>query len=618
MSIRQNTLDLWRRAAPFRFLVIGATVFTALALFSGRGGGGSGSGAPPAPVQTAATSPGAATAPAASAPAASGASRAAAGSCGPQGQLALQAPIVVSATGQTPSNVSMPAATQPGGMPPQVQSRFTQFVTRVDAANLEQRMGERCVRMDGALGLLASDDYPYADCFQDGERKLVLAQTCATDLAASETRFERLLSAYGERTADRSAARTEELALSRQRMTDFDRTREKWALNDRAVAAGDAAAQEIAASDQRLAALAATSGLSPSNPQDLERLAAAAKLTALDRARLTPQTQEALARAEEAQTRLNDSDKRLSALAAAMRGGPSADDESRAGLIATLSSLTEFDLARATPEQSALVEQARSTAAQFAASDLARAAASTDVATAGPEELQRMSDLLSAARRYGAPPEPGSAAALAFAQADQAAARLAQSDRRLAAVREKAAQFEAGGPSVLDGEVLTIHDAVTAFDKARMTEADLRAFARLEQAREITLATQSRKLTRDVPIFLTAEAQDELTRLAVTELRRALSDDGFRLVGAMEQAAILMRVSRSEVETKSVMLMSSSVQTAEVDLKLSAQWTVSGETLTIPSAGGRALRGEPRLLGQEAIKDAAANAARGVAGLAER
>jgi hypothetical protein len=294
MSIGRTTIALWRRSLPWRIAVICAAALTVLALLAENSSRQiAGSTAPSGPASGNAGLP-------SGVPSSSTVSQ----QCGPQGQLTLQAPIVVSPSGSLPPNVQSVAQSAPtqGSIPAPVLSRFRQFITRVDAANLEQRLGERCVRMNGALEELDASDFAYADCFQDGEQKLVVAQSCSGDYEASETRFARLLASYEAISGDASASAVEELARARQRMLPFDETRERWGLIDTAVSAGDQSIATIEASDRRIAVLEAINGREASSLEELERFAAASELTAFDRSRLAPETRITLERAEQAKS----------------------------------------------------------------------------------------------------------------------------------------------------------------------------------------------------------------------------------------------------------------------------------------------------------------------------
>lgn len=611
MSVGQTTIDLWKRSLPWRAVVILAVVSTVLALMSG--GSATQQAGPSGPSGTNTATPG---------PAGVGtpSSRAASQQCGPQGQLALQAPIVVSPSGSVPSNVqtSSQQLSAQGGIPSPVLSRFRQFVTQVDAASLEQRLGERCVRMDGALDELEASDYAYADCFQDGEQKLVAAQSCSSDFEASETRFARLRNAYEASLSDASAATVEELARARERMLPFDETRERWGLSDAAVAAGDRAIATIEASDQRIADLEALDQQDMSTADGLERLAAASTLTALDRSRLSPQSRPLLERAEQANSALAASDRRLEEVGSALQGSPTVDASSRADLISALSALTDLDIARASSVQTSLIEQAKETASRFALEDLVAAVQGISLADLSPEEMERIRDLASAARTYGVEQALDASANTAFALADQAINSLEQSDRRIRDLHETIARIDAGGPSALGDDVIQTHDALTEFDQERMSEEDIRAYTRLTEARQITLASREGALTRDVPIYVRTSETDELHSLALSILERDLRDHGFQLVEALERAAVDMILDLSEVTEKRVQFSGTSLDTAEVELSITARWLVSGEAIPVPRVEGTAAGNDALSLAREAVSEAATLVASEIADLAER
>lgn len=533
-------------------------------------------------------------------------SRAASQQCGPQGQLTVQAPIVVSPSGSVPSNVQTTSQQLPGqgGIPSPVLSRFRQFVTQVDAANLEQRLGERCVRMHGALDELEASDYAYADCFQDGEKKLVTAQSCSSDFEASETRFARLLNAYSASRGDASAATVEELARARERMLPFDETRERWGLSDAAVSAGDRAIATIEASNQRIANLEALDQQDLSTAEGLQLLAAASNLTALDRSRLSPQSRPLLERAEQASSTLAASNRRLEDVGNALNGSPTVDASSRAELISALSALTELDIARASNVQTSLIEQARQAASQFALADLLAAVEGISLANSPPEDLERIRNLASAARTYGGQQASDASASAAFGLADQAINLLEQSDRRIRDLHEIIARIEAGGPSALGDDVLQTHDALTGFDRERMSGEDIRTYSRLTEARQITLASRDGVLTRDVPIYVSSSEADGLNSLALSALERELRDHGYELVDALERAAVEMVLNLSDVVEKSVQFSGTRLETAEVELSIDARWLVSGEAIPVPRVEGTAAGNDIRSLAREAVSDA--------------
>ncbi len=613
VALVDNTLRLWKRARPFRFAVIGAAVSTVLAFLAP--GAPQTAGVTPSQTTGTPSGPGGSTAGIAATPNPGPSQQ-----CGPQGGTVIQAPIIVSASGQQPGNVSMGAAPTPaGGVPSEAQARFRRFITMVDAAEREGRLGELCARMAGALDLLQGSDYSFSDCFQDGEAKLVRAQGCANDMAASEARFTRLVAAHDSAKADASAARLIDLAMARQRMTDFDRSREKWGQLDQTVIAADQAAQEITASDQRIQALDAAARLPGADPAAQARLAAAgAALTSLDRTRLGAETRAALARSETAQAAIRDSDRRIEALDAAMRLVDATGAEGHDALITALSAVTPLDRSRLTPEQTQLFDRAQTTAGSFAVGDLVRAAQQISINTATPEELTRLAGLLSAARSYGPAPAPGSAEASAFDLAEAAVVRLEESDRRLQAMREKVAQIQTVGAGALGSDIAGIVDGLTAFDRSRMSDADLVMLAGLEQARAVSAAQDEQKFTRDVPVFVTASGDpDDLTRLLLDDTRKALAGDGFQIADAVEQAVITIELTRSDVQRKTVQLSGSVIDTAEVVVDTNARWIVSGKRLAVRQVRGDAAGSSGGQMSDRAVAEAAQNVAEAVAALAQ-
>lgn len=610
MSIGQNSIDLWKRSPPWRAAVVCATVATVLAFVSG------------APSQQLAGSAGTqGTTPSTGSPLQTAGNQTVPPSqqCGPQGMLSLQAPIVVSSTGAVPTNVQGVAASaaSDAGIPASVLSRFRQFFTRVDAANLEQRLGERCVRMEGALTTLEANDYAYADCFQDGQQKLVAAQSCDGDFDASEKRFDRLITAYTASKTDTSAVTIEELARARERMLPFDETRERWGTSDAAVAAGDQAISTIQASDRRIAVLEAAGSKRTSTLEEIESLAAAAEITALDRSRLSVQAREALTRAEQAKSELAASDLRLAAVGDAFQGDTTASALKRSDLISALSSLTELDLSRASTAQVSLVEQARLTASKYALADLVDAVKGVDLAALEPEDLSRIQGLATAAREFGGAAATDLEAKNALAVADQATDRLEQSNRRIVALNEMVMQVEAGGPSALNDEVLRVYDAITEFDIKRMSDKDAQALARLEEARNITLASRKGDLTHDVPIYLWISSSDDLSALALSEVKRELENQGFKLVEAVERAAIEMRLELSAPSEKAVNLQGSRLNTVELTLAIVGRWTVANNVLPIPTVEGSAAGSDLLSLSREAVSKAARSAAVEISNLVE-
>ena len=234
-----------------------------------------------------------------------------------------------------------------------------------------------------------------------------------------------------------------------------------------------------------------------------------------------------------------------------------------------------------------------------------------------PEEMERIRDLASAARTYGVEQALDASANAAFALADQAINLLEQSDRRIRDLHETIAKIDAGGPSALGDDVIQTHDTLTEFDQERMSDEDIRAYTRLTEARQITLASREGALTRDVPIYVRSSEADELHSLALSVLERDLRDRGFELVEALERAAVDMVLDLSEVTEKRVQFSGTSLDTAEVELSIAARWLVSGEAIPVPRVEGTAAGNDALSLAREAVSEAATLAASEIAKLAE-
>ncbi|MEE4209536.1 MAG: hypothetical protein V2I43_09745 [Parvularcula sp.] len=612
MSIGRASIDLWRRSRPFRALAAATAFCTVLAVITGLRGGS----APPSnPVGNLNSNAGIGHG--------GSASPATPASCGPPSQPQKAVPSVVAGpSGGVPANVSVPqgAGTPTASGPPaDVVARFRQFVTRVDAAAREQREGERCARMSDAISLLETTDYAWADCFADGPDKLVLAQDCSANFADSEARFERLREAANAVAEDRSAPRLERLADARAAMTPFDRTREAWAAANAQVEAGDLARGELDASTARIARLeaAAASVSEPMTPAEAAALAQVGRLTSFDLARLSPEQEQMVARARDAVQRLSESDARFERLAAALASLSEEDPAARDALIAAVSRLDAFDLARANPAQSADIAQAKASATRFALDDLVAAAAGVDPAVATAAQLDRLRDLRAVILENDMPETLTLEQTAALETGRMAAARRDRSDRRLAEMRAIVDRVETGGPAALGEDVLRIYDSLDELDQARMDEADRVDYAALGAARDITLATRDRTLTREVPVFVRGLAEgNETVDYAVDRLRSALRRDGFVVVDAEERSAVTFVVTRLDLEESNASFGSTTISGSVATIDLEGSWTFAEQAIRVPSASGQssAFSGSAT---EEAIAEAITDLTANIAGLTQ-
>lgn len=585
MSLGTQTAQLWKRSRPFRLTTIAAGLVSVLAVVSGVGSGGSqsagmsnsnqGGGIAP-PSSTPQTPP--------------GTQQQALVKCGPGGSTQLAAPIVQGSS--QPQNVTavQPApSSQGGGIPLDVVGRFNQFSVIVDAAKSEPRRGESCALMSDAIIVLQPTDFAYAACFQDGQTKLTDAQACAQSHGQSEARYEDLIAAHSAFVKEPSSANVAALARAQSEMRDYDKARERWREVTSIISEAQTATASIAQSDARIAQLvaAARAAQSGAAPQ-IQALADAGGLSQLDIARLTPEQSDMLEAARKARTQVQDSDTRLDTLAVALQSVISGSNEARADLIAAVGALSPFDSARASASQASTIERAKSEAARFALDDLvaeAEALGVSQLGTASPEQHQRLVDLATVVNEHGGVTEPTAAQTAALTLSREAEAALARSDRRIKAMSDTIATVRAGGPSAINDDVLKSYDAITDFDQKRMNDSQRADYISLENAREVSVASEARVLTRSVPIFVSAQGDGPLED-AVQALSDGLQRDGFNLVSSRDASAVHLVLRVGELRERENSFGGTTVKTARIEIGLGGKWTVADSDMLSSSAEG--------------------------------
>lgn len=575
MSIGTHIAALWKRSRPFRVVSIGAALVSVLAIVSGVSRGGGTSFTQPTPPPTPPVQPNPTPSP----------NQSALVQCGPSGGTQLAAPLVVGS--QQPSNVTAVGGAQQGGVPLEVVGRYTQFFVRVDAAKTEPRQGESCALMSGAIDLLQASDFAYADCFQDGQPKMTEAQRCADSHTLSESRFDRLVAAFAAIEDEKSSENTALLSEARRNMLPYDESRERWSEVAPIVAEAEQAQAAIDASDQRIARLVAAAqgaGEAPT-PTQLVALAKASALDQLDISRLTSEQAKLLERARDAQEEIQDSDRRLDSLAVALGAVSTGTSEARADLISAVGVLRPLDAARASGDQEAVIARARSEAAGFAMRDLVTEATGFDAATTDAARHQKMVDLAAVVNDHGGVAEPTAEQQAALMAAQEAAASLARSDRRLAAMTSTIESVRAGGPAAISDEVRKSFEAITAFDASRMTEDQRRDYEDLADSRDIKAATDVGVLTRSVPIYLIAAGEGDKD-LALDALITNLQRDGFNIVETEEASAVRFELSVGEFEMGGLTVGGTTVETARIDVLLTGAWVIGSDDLSPISAEG--------------------------------
>ncbi|WP_300034166.1 hypothetical protein [uncultured Roseobacter sp.] len=585
MSLGTQATQLWKRSRPFRFSSIAAVLMTVLAVVTGQSWNNNTS--PPQqnnPTQNNTVTPNNQQV---NSQGGGGSSQQAMVQCGPAGSTQLAAPLVVG--NSQPRNVTavQPSTNQAqGGVPLAVIGRFNQFIVKVDAAKVEPRRGESCALMEGALAILEAGDRAYDTCFQDATSKLRDAESCANTHSASEQRYDALLATHTAFSSEPSSSNIAALALAQSDMTDYDKARERWREVMPIITEARAASASIAESDIRIERLVGAANAARSGgAAEVEKLAAAAALDQLDIARLTPEQEAMLDAARAARSTVQDSDRRLDALAVAVQSIAGGSSDVRAELISAVGALTPLDVARADPTQTQTIARARSEAARFALNDLVAEARGLSLATASAEQHQRLVDLAAIVTSHGGITEPTPEHTAALSLSNEAAAALARSDRRLATMSATTETVRAGGPSAMGEDVLKSYDAITDFDKSRMTEDQKFEFDALRKAREVTITSREGELTRAVPIFVSAEGAGP-TNEALRAFYDGLQRDGFNLVDTLEASAVHLKLRVGELRDQDNKVGNITVKTARIDIGLSGEWTIADDLLFSTSSEG--------------------------------
>ena len=522
-------------------------------------------------------------------------------------------------TGGTPAvGGSTPAGCQQIGTPPPIPSpgnatvfapptgysqetlgRVQDFSSRVQASATVGQLGLRCERIAGAADLLKSEDLAYIRCDSDLADKLSAVRGCDREIADSDVRRASLSAALTTWRADRTATAAIEIAAAGAALdTPFDRSRSASLETEQGLREADEARALLSESDARIKRLAAAAALAPddtASPEALQALAAAAReLSVFDRQRMTQGDRTAAdlgaavaAAIAESNTRFADLDAAL-----ALSRASSGDSVSQA-LIAAVDALTPRDMRWTTPARDAAIAQARAAAAGYALSRLEEAAVTYGAEDAdAAEELRR---LLNAVEANGGVPAPTEAQTRALDVAGSAAARLAQSDQRLAAARAAAARWRSNPAGELGGDVEAGREALTAFDMQRVTAEDRTAIATLDQALDVLRASAEGKWSwsnrGDVAVHVrTLSGEPELQAAAET-LRDELERRGFATAPSPEGSAIDLALRWRGAQEASLSTGGTTVRSVSATVGVEAVWSFTGDaafavTETGDQAGG--------------------------------
>ena len=590
MSMLGAAGRLWTNAPLWRWSAIGAAAMTlvfAASVFMGNLGY---SGTPPTPQVAQGTGTPAQPAPSAA--------------C-----AAAPAPAAV------PNNVVM---VTPSGPSRASLNRVADFSLAALAADAEQRTGERCVMLVDALAKLQQEDMAAVTCDPDAVRHHAEARRCVGEVALSDGRFAALIKAFDAFADDRSPSAVAHLAQSVAALTSFDRNRQLWNQSQPAIESGEAAARQIDASDQRLAALtsaaAAAAVAAPANGAIDALGTAAQQVTSFDRDRLNETQQAELAAGLAAAEQVAASGERLANLDVALALART-DDSAAASdrLIDAVVALEPFDMARASTEQTASIEEARTTAMARAQSSLVEASQGIDVAIAPPDQLALLANLRTLiADNGGLPAAAGATVIAAYAAAEQATAILADSDRRIAAIPAVMQSWKSNPAPAQEGLVLDAHAAITAFDQARLTPQQRQDFVALAAARDI-ISAMTTGLSPDsravAPIYVAAIGSDAAGRTAADALRELLIARGYQVVDLRDDAALTIELTWGGEQQQQLKIGSSEVETSVATVSMVATWTHRDEVVLRDTVRGEGRGFAGNDVSGQAIEDAASRLA---------
>lgn len=571
---------LWRRAPAWRVLV-GAAALVSLAAVVvrldlstlTRGAGGQSAAMQGAQGTTTATAP----APALPA------------GCQPAGGAPVQTP--------TPGNATVFAPAI--GHSPETLGRVQDFASRIDAAAGVGQLGMRCERIAGAATALQPEDLAYIRCDTDLADKLSAARKCDGDIADSDARRARLAAALSAWRAERTAPAAAEIAAAGAALdTAFDRSRAPSGAVDQALREADDARAILAASDARLKALGAASVLAPDSaapPGALRALADVARtLTAFDRQRMTQDDRAAADRGAAAAAAIAEADARFADLDAALALSRTAGGDAVAqALLAAVDALTPQDMRWSAPERDAAIAQARAAAAGYALTRLEAATASYEEGSEGVEAADELRRLLAAVEANGTPAALTDAQRRALNVARAAAARLTQSDRRLAVARSAASRWKANPSADLGDDVKAARLSLTEFDLKRATSEDRTAVATLDQALDVlraSVAGEWRWSNRaDVAVNIRPLGGEAELAAAAEALRGELDRRGFAIAAAPDGSAIDLALRWMGTEESQVSVGGTTIRSVAATVGAEAVWSFTGKTaLSVVATGDQA------------------------------
>lgn len=502
----------------------------------------------------------------------------------------------------TPVPVPPPMAVEP----PETQQRWALFMSSYVAGNAATPAAQRCELLARALLKIQPSDQSWLT--PDRTKAQDDARPCVNEIEASDRRLGDLTLAAQQASHDEGVEATQRLAAAFGSLDiDFDPKRSLSQDQKDAVHAGELASKRIADSNRRIATLAqAGAGFSPASPAATYTVlvAAAQAIAPFDRGRMDESTLALLDQAHAASDRLRESDARLQELHSALGiAKTSSESQIRERLIAAVAKITDFDTGRGDTSFAQDAGEARGLARGYALDEVVAEARDFDPDTASPEKVARLAAMRSA---LGAVNDVSPEQREALKAADRSSVMLADSDRRLAALKAAADAWDKDPSPSTAPQVMDALAAATAFDRARFDQPHRQAMATLEAARQVIGLRESKGTVtlaalKELPVFVTGSPGNDAASY-VRLFQDALRADGFRLAPSRESAALAMELDGAVLGGQRI---GEGLVTSRVDLALNAVWVYDGRGFRQDKQSAISRGGSEQIAAERAYREAA-------------
>jgi hypothetical protein len=309
----------------------------------------------------------------------------------------------------------------------------------------------------------------------------------------------------------------------------------------------EAAVATVAESDGRITAFNAAHSAWRSNrvfgaPEERRLTVATQALTSFDRARISPVQARALTEAAELAADLSGSERRLDDVAAALAAARADPGAPSNRLLDAFGALRDVDRQRADNQQRATINAAADLTREVALSRLAERSITFRNAPNDPAaalSLVRLQPALAGIDPMTLTAEQRDA----FSDIDRAAAKLRDSDRRIAAVERAMQSFQNARSRATGSSLLQALGDVSDFDRRRLTAPQTATFERATVAASVVRAPQvpRDRWAGEVSVFIAVPVGND-GQVIAARVQRAITEAGFRIAPSRDAAGLIVVV----------------------------------------------------------------------------